>query len=449
MLRRLRLLFNPSGDRSDPLAEAQETYNHFAEPRDAGEQIVSVADGITRITDLAETLRSSEAVGWPEKRLIRRSLPELDELRDLHSRQIAAAGQIEGEDRRKAAVFEADGFAFESLAFYGAQLGGVADHHAERDATGALEKTADDAHLLWQTLSNSAVSSRIAALHAGGGIDRVLSETGMPRQEAEERLLEWPGTGFGGEWIEPERKKAGRAKTHHRAGTATGTGATSISRERNEAIRIYGKMTPSRDQLVKALRSDLSGALSDELEASSDPGRTGQIKGALKSLSKLDEGDPISSGGALVADRLVENDLVRDPNARKRLLGLAFLAQRHEDREAAFISRRVAQWQPETAPKSDIARRAHNVHHGVLDRLRETASPRDSAVLSGISLFLDNHRRDTMNLDQSLKVTKKLSEMVDPGDGKSLVALRIADQATRRSIEAGRKHTREDARSLL
>lgn len=449
MLRRLRLLFNPSGERNSPFAEAQGDFNHFVEPRDAGEQISSVNEAFTRIGSLAETLRDSDAVGRPEKRLIRRSLPELEDLRDLHSSQVSAAEKIEGQDRRRAAVFESDGFVFEALAFYGTQLSGVADHYADRDATGALEKTAQGARLLWQTLSNSAVSSRVAAFHAAGGIDHVLSETGMPIDEAKERLSEWPGTGFGGEWVDQKSEKPKRAHVGGKHTHSFAPGKGSISTERNDAIKTYGHMTPSRDQLVSALRSDLSKALTDELDATSDPKRHSQITGAMKAVSKLNQKDPISHGGVLAAERLVENGLVRDQQARKRLLGLAFLAQRHETREAAFISRRVDMWDPDNAPSSDIAQRAHNVHQGVIDRLRDTSSPQGRAVLAGISRFLDNHRSETMDLGLSLKITKKLSDLVHPGDGKSLVALRVAEQATSKATEKVHRQTRDKARSVL
>ena len=466
MLRRLRLLFKPSEAADDSLTESLRTYNHFAQPHEEGKQITSVDEAFSRVEGLLGTLQDSESVGWAEKRLIRRSLPEFDKLKETHASLTEKAGQVDGDDRQAFAQSTADGFIFESLAHYTAQLSGVADYHNGKDPTRRLHATAEETNLLWQTLANSATSTRVAGMHRIGGLDHVVDQTGMPRQEAIDRLSEWPGTDVGGEWVSSE-ETAPRGKFHARrqprpeadhSDTAeeerkktAGFGASAPSgtafdpaRERIDAIRAYEHMTPNRGQLVDALRDDTRLAVEKELEAADTPERRARIKGAMKALDGLDKKDPITGGGMMIAERLVENGIVTSPEARKRLLGIAHLGERYLQRENSFIAQRTSQWQPETAPMADLSARAHKVHQGFIETAMEDASPQQRGALSAVSKYLDRTEAQNLGLEQSLKVTEKLKGIADPRDGKSYAALRVAEFAMTQASQ-GRSKARSEA----
>lgn len=449
MLRRLRLLFNPSDDRDSPLVQAQETYDHFIDPHDLGEQITSVDQAFSQIDEVTHALQSSRAVGWAEKRLIRRSLPEVRDLRESHATLYAKAEKVRDPAEQRAAFHDADGFAFSELAFYGSQLSGVAEYYAKAgSATPELKKTAETAELLWQTLSNSAVSARIAALHARGGFDLVRSETRMGYREARERLSDWPGTNVSGSTMNGEDWSFFADGVHKRP-TQTAAQRAQIERERTKAMHIYGQMSPDRGQIVDALRNDTRHAISEEIKTCKDAKRTTLLSAALKSADSLKDKDPIRGWGAVMAERLVEEGLITNPKARRRLLGIAHVANRFAKRETAFIAQRVDAWRPEKVPGSDIARRVHNVHEGVLERLGKDASKSRRTALAGISKFLKQNQGDTLNPQNALTVTHKLFSMVDPRDAKSVAALHIAEQASERACQAARRKTRDRARAMV
>ena len=455
MLRRISLLINPSRDHEKTLNDVLDTFDHFADPVEKSQQITSAEAAFSGIDEITDALLDSPDMGRIEKHLIRRSLPEVETLRDRHKTLTNSADLIEGADRRKHARDFADAHVFKELALYGVQLSGVADHAAQGKDGHDIDRTADSAHLLWQTLANSATSARISGMHAVGGLDHVISETGIDRQDAEELLSEWPGTGVGFEEVKTGDhtfRNAGRRHPGRRFQASpdrAAPGSPGPQEERREAIRAYGGLKPDRGQIIDALRVDSRAILDREMQNTTDDGRKRKLEGALKGLDILGTGDPITGGGAAVAERLVENDIVRDPEARKRLLGIAHLTERHQAREDAFITTRVSAWKPDKAPLEEISRRAHSVHKGVIASLQQTASPRDAAALKGISKFLDTNHAETLTPQQSLKVTQKLATLVDPHDGKSTVALRIAERATQRAAQRTKKpqHTDSDRKS--
>ena len=453
MFRKISLLFDAAGSRTASIAKYVDNFGAYGDPIEEGAHITSISAARQEVTDIIGEMLDAKGIPAMQKRLVRRFDDELDDL--IEDRQDEGRAHVASDKASIPAGKQDDveenmqkHFVFRALAEHTAHLAGIAEHYAKKDPTGYIGTLQDDSEMLWKTLANSATSSRIAALYHTGGMDHVIEETGMSEEDATAELSDWPGTGVG---AETERAGGWKDRQESRSHAAPGTGrkasenvfSLDLERERYEAIQHYGSMNPNRQQLNQALRRDILTALNKEFTQTPDAGNTDRIRKSIAKAEEISHGDPISGMGAALAGRLVENNIVTNPESRKYLLGLAYLTERFHTREENAINAQVKSWNPASADPATIVNKARNLNLGILDTLTKTLPKEDRMSALALKKRMFSKEAKEMTLEDSLRVTDKISTLIDPDKTEQYRSIQIARRATNQALQARVRSTSE------